>query len=116
MILAAVAVSAQPKISLRPQQTVMLYADSFDGNIDPVYGKQILYAGLDMKEATGLAGPETIRDGGMIKNVSDLARIDFYFPKKETVRWWSYVPEEAIKESHPTMKVSMWQNGSFQRE
>lgn len=82
MILAAVAVSAQPKISLRPQQTVLLYADSFEGNIDPVYGKQILYAGLDMAEATGLAGPETIRDGGMIKNVSDLARIDFYFPKK----------------------------------
>ena len=82
MIFAAMALCAQPKISLRPQQTVLMYADSFDGNIDPVFGKQILYAGLQMAEKTGLTGPETIATGGMIKNISDLARIDLYFPKK----------------------------------
>jgi acetyl esterase/lipase len=82
MIFAASVLSAQPKISLRPQQTVMLYADSFEGNIDPVYGKEILYAGLEMAEATGLGGAEEISSSGMIRNVSDLARIDLYFPRK----------------------------------
>ena len=80
--LAAAAVSAQPKISLRPQQTVLLYADSFEGNIDPVYGKELIYAGLEMAEDTGLSGAEEIRPGGMIRNISGFARVDLYFPKR----------------------------------
>ena len=58
--LAVIAASAQPNSKLRPQETVLLYADSFEGNIDPVYGDKISYAGFKMKEANGLA---TYRDG-----------------------------------------------------
>ena len=80
--LAVIAASAQPNSKLRPQETVLLYADSFEGNIDPVYGEKISYAGFKMKEANGLAGPEDVPANGNIGNISDLARIDLYFPKK----------------------------------
>ena len=35
-----------------------------------------------MQESNGLTGPETINEKGILKNVSDLARVDIYFPKK----------------------------------
>lgn len=73
--------SAQPNTKLRPDETVLLYADSFDGNVDPVYGEKISYAGFEMAEANGLKGPEDIPANGNIGNISDLARIDLYFPK-----------------------------------
>lgn len=82
LILGHVLVSAQPVAGLKPSQTVLLYADSFEGNIDPVYGKEIVYAGFRMNEANGLTGPETINERGILRNVSDLARVDLYFPKK----------------------------------
>jgi hypothetical protein len=41
LIMAIMAVSAQPNTKLRPDETVLLYADSFEGNTDPVYGKTI---------------------------------------------------------------------------
>lgn len=81
-LVAAVAVSAQPNTKLRPQETVLLYADSFEGNTDPVYAEKITYAGLEMKEVNGLTGPENINRNGNIGNISDLARIDLYYPKK----------------------------------
>lgn len=82
MILAPALAVAQPVKGLVPSQTVLLYADSFEGNIDPVYGKEIIYGGFEMKESNGLTGPETIDQRGILKNVSDLARVDLYFPKK----------------------------------
>ena len=81
-VVAAIAVYAQPNIDLRPDETVLLYADSFDGNIDPVYGKKIRFAGYKMQEANRLTGAETILPNGNIGNISDLARFDLYFPEK----------------------------------
>ena len=81
MILAAT-IQAQPNIKLRPDETVLFYADSFEGNIDPVYGSKIIYAGYKMTESNGLKGPETILATGNIGNISNLARCDIYFPKK----------------------------------
>ncbi len=79
---AAVVVSAQPNTKLRPQETVLLYADSFEGNVDPVYGEKISYAGFEMEKENGLNGPEKIPANGNIGNISNLARVDLYFPKK----------------------------------
>ena len=82
IFLAPILAGAQQIAGLKPAQTVLLYADSFEGNIDPVYGKEIIFGGFEMKESNGLAGPETINEKGILKNVSDLARVDIYFPKK----------------------------------
>ena len=82
LILAPILATAQPVPGLKPSQTVLLYADSFEGNIDPVYGKEIIHGGFKMQESNGLTGPETINEKGVLKNVSDLARVDLYFPKK----------------------------------
>jgi acetyl esterase/lipase len=82
LILAPVFVIAQPVAGLKPDQTVLLYADSLEGNIDPVYGKEIIPGGFTMQESNGLTGPETIDERGILRNVSDLARVDLYFPKK----------------------------------
>ena len=81
-MLAAVAVFAQPNIKLRPDETVLLYSNSFEGNLDPVYGKTITYAGYQMAEQNGLSGAEEISKSGKVGNISDLARCDLYFPKK----------------------------------
>ena len=74
--------SAQQVAGLKPFQTVLLYADSFEGNVDPVYGKEIIYGGFKTQESNGLTGPETINEKGILRNVSDLARVDIYLPKK----------------------------------
>lgn len=73
---------AQPNCNLRPNETVLLYADSFEGNVDPVYGEKISYAGYTMEKDNGLTGPETMPANGNLGNISKLARIDLYFPKK----------------------------------
>lgn len=73
---------AQPKSDLRPDETVLLYADSFEGNVDPVYGEIISYAGYTMEKENGLTGPETMPANGNLGNISKLARLDLYFPKK----------------------------------
>ena len=81
LILAPVLATAQQLAGLQPSQTVLLYADSFEGNIDPVYGREIIYGGFRMQESNGLTGPETINESGHLINVSDLARMDLYFPE-----------------------------------
>ena len=73
---------AQPNCNLRPNETVLLYADSFEGNIDPVYGEKISYAGFTMEKDNSLTGPETMHTNGNLGNISKLARLDLYFPKK----------------------------------
>ena len=82
LLLAPFFAMAQQVTGLKPSQTVLLYADSFEGNIDPVFGKEIIYGGFKTQESNGLTGPETINERGILKNVSDLARVDVYFPKK----------------------------------
>lgn len=82
LILAPIFANAQQVKGLKPAQTVLLYTDSFEGNIDPVYGKEIICGGFKMQESNGLTGPETINEKGILRNVSDLARVDLYFPKK----------------------------------
>ena len=82
IILAAISTFAQPNTNLRPDETVLLYADSFEGNIDPVYGKTISYAKFVMAEDNELTGPEKVPANGNIGNINKLARIDLYFPKK----------------------------------
>lgn len=80
--LAAATLAAQPNTNLRPDETVLLYADSFEGNTDTVYGEKLTYAGFEMAEESGLTGPEEIKPNGNIGNISTLARMDLYFPKK----------------------------------
>lgn len=82
LLLAGISANAQPKSDLRPDETVLLYADSFEGNIDPVYGEKIRYAGFEMTDDNKLTGPEVIPANGNIGNIGKLARIDLYFPKK----------------------------------
>lgn len=81
-ILTATVAFAQPNSNLRPNETVLLYADSFEGNVDPVYGEKISYAGFTMEKENGLTGPETMPANGNLGNISKLARLDLYFPKK----------------------------------
>ena len=81
-MLGATAAFAQPKTNLRPNETVLLYADSFDGNVDPVYGKTIRYANFNMEYDNKLTGEEVVPENGNISNINRLARIDLYFPKK----------------------------------
>lgn len=82
LTIASVAAMAQPNSKLRPDETVLLYADSFEGNLDPVYGKTIRFAGFEMKYDNKLTGPEKVPANGNISNINSLARIDLYFPKK----------------------------------
>ena len=82
LVAGALLADAQPNTKLRPDETVLLYADSFDGNLDPVYGKTVKYAGFKMEEDNGLTGPEKVPASGNISNINRLARIDLYFPKK----------------------------------
>lgn len=78
----SISVCGQQVSGLKPSQTVLLYADSFEGNVDSVSGEEIIYAGFEMQESNGLTGLETIDETGVLRNVSDLARVDLYFPKK----------------------------------
>ena len=78
----AAAMLAQPKTNIRPDETVLLYASSFDGTIDTVYADKTTFAGFEMKEANGLKGSEDLPANGNLGNISDLARFDLYFPKK----------------------------------
>lgn len=81
-MLAFISAFAQPKTNLRPDETVLLYADSFDGNVDPVYGKTISFANFNMEYDNKLTGEEKVPENGNIGNINKLARIDLYFPKK----------------------------------
>ena len=73
---------AQPNSALRPDKTVLLYADRLTDNSDPVTAKDVSAAGFEMKEDNGLTGPETINKSGNIGNINANARFDLYFPEK----------------------------------
>lgn len=82
LVAGAFMADAQPNTKLRPDETVLLYADSFEGNVDPVHGRTIRYAGFEMAEDNKLTGPEKVPANGNIGNINSLARLDLYFPKK----------------------------------
>ena len=73
---------AQPAINLRPDETVLLYSDSFECNIDPIYGSKISYARYKMDESNDIVKKEHISEHGFLENTSDYARMDLYFPEK----------------------------------
>ena len=78
--LLATAAFSQPKSDLRPDRTVLLYAESADSLSDPVVGRAVEFAGFTISEDNGLRGPERIPSNGNIGNISSLARIDLYLP------------------------------------
>ncbi len=80
--IAAMTVHAQPGTSLRPDETVLLYATKFSDGTDPVRAKKIVSAGYEMVESNCLTGPEAILDNGNLSNISEYARFDLYFPEK----------------------------------
>lgn len=81
-MLGTIAAIAQPNIKLRPDETVLLYADKLEGTPDPVYGEKITCAGFTMSEDNEITEAERISKTGSIGNISKLARFDLYFPKK----------------------------------
>lgn len=82
LLLGTIALNAQPSTDLRPDETVLFYVDSFHHGADPVYGKEISYAGFTMHTKNHPDGPEKITSRGGLYNVSDQARMDLYFPKR----------------------------------
>ena len=77
------AVHAQdPKTNLKPDETVLLYTDVLENTPDPVFAKKITSAGFEMGEDNKVTKPESISKGGDLSDISKMARIDLYFPKK----------------------------------
>ena len=72
----------QPATDFRPDKTVFLYASEVEGLADPVMGKELVYAGFEMKESNGITEPEIIRENGVLLKVGAYARFDLYFPEK----------------------------------
>ena len=65
------AVNAQdPKTSLRPNETVLLYTDVLENTPDPVYAKKITCAGFEMGEDNQVTRPESISKGGDLSDIS----------------------------------------------
>lgn len=81
LMLASFTAFAQPKSDLRPNETVLLYADSFEGNVDPVFGEKIKFAKFEMTEDNKLTGAEDVPANGNLGNINQLARVDLYFPE-----------------------------------
>lgn len=83
VISAGIGAKAQtPKTDLRPDETVLLYTDTFSGSPDPVYAEKITSAGFEMAVDNKVEKPESIGEGGDLSDISGMARIDLYFPKK----------------------------------
>lgn len=74
--------AAQPKIKLRPDETVLLYGENLVDNIDPVVGAKVTSAGFEKTCDNGMSGVETLPPNGNLGNINDNARFDLYFPKK----------------------------------
>lgn len=81
-IICAVAHAQDPMTKLRPDETVLLYCDVFENTPDPIYAKKITSAGYEMGEDNKVTALESISKGGDLSDISKMARIDLYFPKK----------------------------------
>ena len=82
LMFSAAANAQDPKTNLRPNETVLLYTDVLENTPDPVFAKKITSAGFEMGEDNKVTAPETISKGGDLSDISKMARIDLYFPKK----------------------------------
>lgn len=76
-----VCASAQPKIGLKPDETVLFYAEKYTGTVDPVVAQKITSAGYEMKTSNKCSGEEKILESGNMSNISEFARMDLYFPE-----------------------------------
>ena len=74
--------TAQPKTGLKPDETVLLYAEKLSGCTDPVIAEKVTAAGFTMAEDNGLTGEKIIPGNGFISNIGANARFDLYFPEK----------------------------------
>ena len=82
LMFSAAANAQDPKTNLRPNETVLLYTDVLENTPDPIFAKKITSAGFEMGEDNKVTAPETISKGGDLSDISKMARIDLYFPKK----------------------------------
>lgn len=80
MLQAHAAEPVEPKTKVRPDRTLLLYPEGqkSDRGIEE-NGKAVTLGPL---KSNGITSPEAINDFGDLKNISDSARIDLYFPKK----------------------------------
>lgn len=76
------ALAQSPKSNLRPDETVLLYCDALGETPDVVYAKKIIPAGFKMEVNNKVDRPESISQGGDLSDISKMARVDLYFPKK----------------------------------
>lgn len=82
-LLLALGAQAQPHTDLQPSQTVFLYASKAQANkcTDAVLAKKRSFAHFDIQTPNGLQGAEKLPGNGNLSNISDLARVDLYFPE-----------------------------------
>ncbi len=80
-LLCAGTASAQPNTRLRPDETVLLYAEEFTDPADPVRAEKITTAGFEMLESNEITEGEWILENGNIGNIAGDARFDLYFPQ-----------------------------------
>ncbi len=80
VLLVGVGAMAQPKTDLRPNETVLLYADEFTDMTDPVRAEKITAAGFKMMVDNEITEGEEITKDGNIAKISKDARFDLYFP------------------------------------
>ncbi len=80
-LLVGMTAKAQPKSTLLPDETVLLYANELTEMADPVRASKITAAGFEMAVDNELTEPETITESGNIALIGKDARFDLYFPK-----------------------------------
>ncbi|HAC40946.1 MAG TPA: hypothetical protein DCF48_05195 [Rikenellaceae bacterium] len=81
--LPALTAVAQPHTELRPTETVFLYASKAEAKkcADAVIGHKRSFAGYEIQTSNGLLGEEILPEDGNLANITNLARIDLYFPE-----------------------------------
>ncbi len=71
---------AQVNCDLRPNETVLLYAEEFTDQADPIRAEKITPAGFKMLVDNEITEGEYILDNGNLGQISKDARFDLYFP------------------------------------
>ncbi len=80
-LLASFAMNAQPNVSIRPDETVLLYADKLTDKTDNIVAKKVTSAGFEMINDNGITTSESMGNNGNLGNISKFARFDLYFPE-----------------------------------
>lgn len=81
LLTAGLSLNAQPNTPLRPQETVLLYANQLADKTDPVKGSKITAAGYEMTHDNEITDSEEIGQNGNLGKISKYARFDLYFPE-----------------------------------